>query len=135
MFNLFGTRTPAQKAAAPSSQNRKQNAALAQAELQKMQKREDLLSKKVQHSERQITLLKAEAQARLKEGNKPAGKQTLPGKIFPIVLTATHCAAKAVLKRKIQAEKQLTTTLAMLDKMVIIRSQVENANTQGMVAI
>jgi len=39
--------------------------------------------------------------------------------------------AKALLKRKIQLEKQLSGTLAMLDKMILIKGQVENANTQG----
>ncbi len=75
MFNFFGTRTPAQKAADPNTreQNRKRNAALAQEKLQEMSKREEFLEKKVQHIERQVAAVKAEAQAKLKAGNKAGG--------------------------------------------------------------
>jgi len=89
MFNIFGTRTPAQKAAEPAAreQTRKRNAALAHEKLQEMSKREELLTKKVQHTERQIVTVKAEAQAKLKAGNKAGGSRKLLGNIHAYTYT------------------------------------------------
>ena len=82
MFNIFGTRTPAQKAADPAAreQTRKRNAAVAQEKLQEMSKREEILTKKVQHTEKQIAAVKAEAQAKLKAGNKAGGPSEIARK-------------------------------------------------------
>lgn len=76
MFNIFGTRTPAQREAANPAvrtQRRARNAAAAQASLQDMAKREETLTRKAAHLERQITALKAEAKSKLGAGNRLGG--------------------------------------------------------------
>ena len=71
---------------------------------------------------------------RLKRNSRLETKQEVRQKLrgnIPDKRTEPFVAAKALLKRKIQLEKQLGSTLSMLDKMVHIKGQVENANTQG----
>ena len=60
-----------------------------------MSKREELLTKKVQHTEKQIASVKAEAQMKLKAGNKAGGSSEIARKHLGQARTAYYCSKSA----------------------------------------